>query len=350
MRKIIQRHETYVLLIIILFCIIISSINANFFTLENAFDLLKSYAFTGILAIGVLFVLISGGIDISFAAVATIAEYVTVLVSIRLGGSILTAFLMASAIGILLGSVNGLLIYRFKIPPIITTIATMNFYYGLLIVFTKGKWIYALPDFFRTFAEIRILTLFNDNGVSFGISIVTILWFVLMVLSALLLKYTRLGRSIYAVGGDIVSADRVGFDVARIQVFVYSFMGFTAAIAGIVQALLVQTVAPNSIVGKELDVIAAVVLGGASLAGGVGTIGGTFLGVMLIAIVKNGMTLMKVSAIWYDVFVGIVILVSVGFSSYKKKKQRKTTVIDVREAFGFDVTSVSEMASGNQEH
>lgn len=329
MKKLFQRHETYVFLIILLFSILIASVNPNFLTLENTFDLLKSFSFTGILAIGVLFVLISGGIDISFAATATIAEYVTVLVCIRLGGSMLSAFILAMAIGLLLGSINGILIYRFSIPPIITTIATMNLYYGLLIVITKGRWIYALPEFFRSFAEIRVLTLLDAEGSPYGISVVSLLWFLLMLFAAVILNKTRLGRSIYAVGGDRVSAERVGFRVGRIQVFVYSFMGVMAAFAGIIQALLVQTVAPNSIVGKELGVIAAVVLGGASLAGGVGTVFGTFLGVMLLAIVQNGMTLMKVSAVWYDVFIGTVILISVGFSSYRAKRQQSTSKIDI---------------------
>jgi len=148
MKKLLERHETYVLAIIILLSILITSINPNFLTLENAFDLLKSNAFTGILAIGVLFVLISGGIDISFAATATIAEYLTVIVCLQIGGSMLFAFLMAVLIGILLGMVNGYLIDRFSIPPIITTIATMNLYYGLLIVFSKGRWLYTLPPYF----------------------------------------------------------------------------------------------------------------------------------------------------------------------------------------------------------
>ncbi|MCF7945987.1 MAG: ABC transporter permease [Spirochaetia bacterium] len=329
MKKFIQRHETYVFLIIVLFSIIISSVNPNFLTLENAFDLLKSHAFTGILAIGVLMVLISGGIDISFAATATIAEYVTVIICISLGGSMFTAFLLAVLIGIILGSVNGILIHHFKISPIITTIATMNIYYGLLIVFTKGKWIYALPDFFRSFAEVRVLTLMNADGMPYGVSIITVIWIVLMLIASFLLNFTKLGRGIYAIGGDIVSADRVGFNVGRIHIFIYACMGAMAAIAGIVQALQVQTVAPNSIVGKELSVIAAVVLGGASLAGGFGTVLGTFLGVMLLAIVQNGMTLMKISAVWYDVFVGLVIIISVGFSSYRRLKEARASKIDI---------------------
>ncbi len=108
-------------------------------------------------------------------------------------------------------------------------------------------------------------------------------------------------------------------------------MGLMAGIAGVIQALLVQTVAPNSIVGKELDVIAAVVLGGASLSGGIGTVGGTVLGVVLIAIVKNGMTLVKISAVWSDVVIGLVILISVGFSSWQQKKEKNKSRIEIDE-------------------
>jgi simple sugar transport system permease protein len=311
--------------------------------LENLFDILKSTSFQGIFAIGVLFVLISGGIDISFAATATIAEYGTVLVCQAMGGSMVTAFLLAIVMGVALGTVNGWLIHRFSIPPIITTIATMNLYYGLLIVFSKGKWIYALPSYFRSFADVRVITLYTAEGIPYGLSVVTVIWIALMLAAACILHKTRLGRSVYAVGGDVVSASRVGIDVRANRLFVYAFMGAMAAIAGIVQALLVQTVAPNSIVGKELNVIAAVVLGGASLSGGIGTVSGTFLGVMLLAIVQNGMTLMKVPAIWYDVFIGVVILVSVGFSSFKAKRAHTASHIDIRPAVrsGSDAPMVS---------
>jgi len=207
----------------------------------------------------------------------------------------------------------------------------MNLYYGLLIVITKGRWIYALPSCFNSFSQVRFLTLTTESGIAYGLSVVTVIWFVLMALTAWMLKFTRLGRSIYAVGGDAISAARVGINVMFTQVFIYAFMGLMASFAGIVQALLVQTVAPNSIVGKELNVIAAVVLGGASLSGGRGTVLGTFLGVMLLAIVQNGMTLMKVSAVWYDVMVGLVILISVGFSSYREKRSNNVRRIDVLE-------------------
>jgi simple sugar transport system permease protein len=136
-----------------------------------------------------------------------------------------------------------------------------------------------------------------------------------------------LGRSIYAIGGDRKSALRVGLNVRLAEEFVYSFMGLLAGIAGVIQALLVQTVAPNSIVGKELNIIVAVVLGGASLTGGKGSVFGAFLGLVLLAIVKNGMTLMAIPPVWYEFFVGCVILLSVGITSYKHTPTGFTTFL-----------------------
>lgn len=326
MKKLLARHETYIFLVIVIFSIVITAINPSFLTLENLFDLLKSYSFMGILAIGVLFVLISGGIDISFMATATVAMYVVAIVLTRFGGNILLCFVIAMSIGIVLGMINASIIYFFSIPSIITTIATMNIYYGLLTVLSGGKWIYGLPAWFREFAELRVFSLTNAEGITYGISIITAIWFAVLVLAWFILRYTMLGLGIYAMGGNLASARRVGFNLLHLHLFVYSFMGMLAGIAGMIIALLVQTVAPNQIVGKELDVIAAVVLGGASLAGGIGTLLGTMLGVALIAILGNGLTLMHVPSFWYNVFIGLVILISVSVTAYRRLKREKRMV------------------------
>jgi simple sugar transport system permease protein len=327
MKKLLTRHETYVFLVIFIFSAIITSQNSNFLTLENLFDLLKSYSFLGILAVGVLFVLISGGIDISFTAIATVAMYVMAVILIKYGGNIFTAFLIAGAVGIGLGLINAAIIYYFKIHSIITTIATLNVYYGILTVLSGGKWIYALPPWFRDFADIKVFTLTNAEGIRYGLSIITVIWLVIVLAAWVILRYTILGRGLYAMGGSPASAERVGFNIFRLQMFVYSFMGLLAGIAGVVLALLVQTVAPNSIVGKELDVIAAVVLGGASLFGGVGTLLGTMLGVALIAIMSNGLTMMRVPSFWYNVFIGLTIIISVSASALQHKRKQKRTII-----------------------
>jgi simple sugar transport system permease protein len=326
MKKFFSSYEAFVLIAIIMLGAIITLINPNFLTLENILDLLKSYSFIGILAIGVLFVLISGGIDISFTATATVAMYVMAVIVNKYGGNILTAFLIASVIGILLGMVNAIIVHYFKIHSIITTIATLNIYYGLLTVFSGGKWIYSMPTWFREFAQVRVFTLSNANGGEYGLSIITLIWILLLILAWVILKYTIIGRGIYALGGNPVSTERVGFSVLRLQLFVYSFMGWLAGIAGVVLTLLVQSVAPNSIVGKELDVLAAVVLGGASLMGGVGTLWGTILGVILIATMNNGMTLMRIPAFWYDFFIGLIIIISVSASAYQNRKKKKKMI------------------------
>jgi simple sugar transport system permease protein len=329
MKRLLRRHETYVFFAVVLLTIVITALNPRFLTLENFFEIIKSYSFMGIMAIGVLVVLISGGIDISFTAVATVGEYVMAVIITRYTGNIAMAFAISIAIGIALGLVNAALIYYFNIPTVIATIGTLNVFYGLLIVFSNGRWIYTLPQWFARFAEIRVFTLLNADGIPYGLSIITVIWIIVVAIAAFVLRFTSLGRSLYAVGGcgfDKSAAQRAGINIFRVQAFVYSFMGFTAGVAGVVQALLVQTVAPNSIVGKELNVIAAVVLGGASLAGGTGTIIGTLLGVILLAILSNGLTLMRVPSYWYDVVIGLVILLSVSASALQQKRKRRRAI------------------------
>lgn len=332
MKKLFSYHETYVFLAIVISSLVITAINPVFFTLENLFDMLKSFSLTGTFAIGVLIVLISGGIDISFTAIATVTGYVIALLLLQRGDqmNIIMVFSIAGIIGILLGSVNALIIYFFKIPSIITTIATLNIYYGILTVLSQGKWLYGFPEWFGKITQMHVFTLQNKEGITYGLSVITVFWFSLLLLAWFILRYTVLGRSIYAMGGNIASASRAGFNLLKLHVFVYSFMGLMAGFASVIQALLVQTVAPNSLVGKELDVIAAVVLGGASLTGGTGSVIGTVLGVALIAIMGNGLTLMHVPSYWYKVVIGTVILISVGSSAYRRKiSTRRRATIEV---------------------
>jgi simple sugar transport system permease protein len=331
MKRLLSRHETYVFIAIALFSMVITAINPSFFTLENLFDLLKSYSLMGTFAIGMLFVLISGGIDISFTAIATVSGYAIAVLLLQAGDrlNIVLVFLIAGLIGVALGLLNAAIIHFFKIPSIITTIATLNVFYGLLIVVSKGKWLYGFPTWFGDFATQKVFTINTAEGGTYGLSVITVIWIALVIISWFILKFTLLGRSIYAIGGNPNSAERAGFNTFGITAFVYSYMGLMAGIGSVIQALLVQTVAPNSLVGKEMDVIAAVVLGGASLTGGTGTIIGTILGVALIAIMGNGLTLMHVPALWYKVVIGLVILISVGTSAYRRKiSARKRVIIE----------------------
>jgi simple sugar transport system permease protein len=329
MKNLLKRSEFYLFIMIAVLAAIITSFNREFFTLENLFDVLQSYSFLGVLSVGVLIVLISGGIDISFTAIAQVTEYALVVIIASYGGNIFVALLIACVIGTLLGSINGALIYFFNIPAIIATIATNNIFFGLLYVFSRGDVIYVVPDIFLKFSTIRFFTFTNAAGSTYGLSILTVIWMIVLGLAWFILRHTTLGRSIYAVGGNIVAARRAGFNIFRTQMFVYCFMGFLSGVAALVHTVIVQSVIPNSIVGKELDVIAAVVLGGANIAGGAGTLLGTVLGVALIASMSNGLTLMRVSSFWYNVCIGAIITISVLLSAYqlKQKEKRRVNII-----------------------
>jgi simple sugar transport system permease protein len=333
LKTIIRRNEFYLFLVIVALSTLMSIVNPNFFTVENLFDILRSYSFIGILSVGVLVVLLSGGLDISFTAIATVSQYVMAVTLARHPEvNPLFAILIPLAIGIALGSINAMLIYFLNAPPVIITISTLNLFFGVLQFISKGKWIYNFPSWFRDLAGVHIFKLLNADGIEYGLSFLTLIWFGCIVIAFVILRYVKLGRKIYALGGNVDAAKRSGLNIFRLQLFVYCFMGFLAGVASIVQALLAQTVAPNAIMGRELEVIAAVVLGGASLAGGAGTLLGTFLGVSLVAVIANGLTLMQVSSYWHKVFIGLVIIISVSITAIQRKiVQRRAVTIDVEE-------------------
>lgn len=316
-----RRTEFYLLAVILMLLVFLSCATENFFSVENLFDVLVSYAFLGIMAAGFLVVLISGGIDISFTATATVAQYVVASVIIKHGGNWVTAFGMAAAIGLTLGAINALLVHYLKVSAIIITISTLNIFYGILIFLTRGKWLYNFPEWF--YEGVNLYAFKTADGTIYRISLPIMMLICVLVLTGLILNKTTVGRKIYALGGNLEAARRVGFNILRLHLFVYCYLGMLAGIAAIVQAHIVQTVAPNAIVGRELEVVAAVVLGGANLAGGRGTLFGTMLGVTLVAVMQNGLTLLGVSSYWHKVVIGVVILISVGFTAYNRKRPEK---------------------------
>ena len=321
-----RRHEFWLASVIAVLVVYLSIATQGFLTLQNLFDLLTSYAFLGILAAGLLVVLISGGIDISFTATASIAQYVTMLLANKYGLNWFLVFALAIGVGVLLGAINAILIDRLQISSIIVSIATLNIFYGLLVFVTSGKYIYSLPEWFAD--GIYWLEYVDADEISYGLNLQILALFVMFAITWLLLNRTNIGRQIYALGGNREAAQRLGFNVFRLNILVYCYMGFTAGVASLIQAQLAQSVAPTVLVGKELDVLAAVVLGGASLAGGVGTVLGTVLGLALLAIMQNGLILIGVSSYWSQFFVGLVILLSVSATALSARRKRKGNLVE----------------------
>ena len=319
-RRFAASHEGRLLGVVVLMVAVLAITTPHFFTLQNLFDLMTSYAFTGILAAGLLVVLISGGIDISFTATASVAQYVAVSAALAWPLGWLGMFVIAIGVGAALGLVNAVLVSTLGISSIIVTIATLNIYYGLLVFLTKGNYIYALPDWFGRGIDWSILT--ADRQI-YAVNLQILLMVVAFAAVWLLLARTSTGRQIYALGGNRDAAQRAGFNVFRLNLLAYGLMGVAAGIASLVQAQLDQSVMPTSLVGKELQVLAAVVLGGASLLGGVGSVPGAILGVALLAVLENGLIIAGVPSYWLDFFAGLVILIAVSGTALELRGQHR---------------------------
>jgi len=327
LKKLLRYNESYLFILILLISIIITIANPNFLTFENILGFLKSYSMVGIMAVGTLFVLILGGTpDVSFTAIAQVVEYATAVITLAIGGNIFLAILMACIMGMIMGMINGLIIHYFRVSTIIVTIATFNIYFGLMYVITEGKLINVVPKMFENFGNTLLFPTTTKIGGTYGLTLMPILWFVSLILGWFILRKTFLGRSIFAMGGNEVAAERIGINTMFVRIFVFGFVGFLSGLAAIVHLSIVQAVVPNIIVGKELEVIAAVVIGGASVFGGRGTVIGTFLGVLLFAIINNGLTLLNVSSYWYNITIGIIITFAVTVSAYQKLRQRRARV------------------------
>jgi len=313
-----KTHELFLGLTIIVIGGYLSFASADFMTLGNIYDLINNYAMLTILACGLFIVLISGGIDISFPAMTIISQYVMVTLIQGTSGNFALAFALSGGLGLLLGLVNATLVNRLKVPSIIITISTLNIFYGLLLYLTKGVWLYSYPEWFEQGEMLFSFT--AADGYDYGLSLPIITLLVVVTLTRFIMNKTSIGRMIYAMGGNREAASRMGFGIFKMQLFVYGYMGLMSGVAGVVQSATVLTVAPDSLLGYELTVLAAVVLGGTSIVGGRGTLLGTLLGVILLAMIQNGLNLLGISSYWHTVVTGVVIVTSISMTAWSQRK------------------------------
>ena len=303
-------------LVFVAVCFSVSS--PYFLTLSNFSDLIEAYCVTTILAAGVFVVLVSGGIDISFAAVASVTQYIAAMFAIHYGAPALPSIALACALGASLGIVNALLTYYLNVASIIVTIATSSIFYALLIFFTGGSEIYNLPDWWTD--RIVLLRLETASGDFARITLPMAIMAPVVVATHMLMTRTHAGRQIYALGGNPEAASRVGIRILRIQLLVYGYLGCLAGLAGFVQAHRVHQVVPTAMFGTELGVLAVAILGGASLAGGRGSMVGVVLGVLLLAMLQNGLNLLGVSSYFFDVVIGLAILISISATAISERR------------------------------
>ncbi|HCS35319.1 MAG TPA: sugar ABC transporter permease [Sphaerochaeta sp.] len=321
--KLLFRHETILFIIMIVFGVVVNSINPAFLKVENLFDILKTSSITGMMALGVMVVMISGGMDISFTAIATVSMGVTVRMLIAVDkGNIVVAFLVAGIIGALLGCINGFLVYRFKLPTLIVTLGTSSIFHGLLLSILKIPYLYTVPGYYSDFSRLSLFTFTTADGAVVGFSYLTVLLFVMACVVWLILRFTMVGRGIYAIGGSIEAAKRAGFNILFIQLFIYSFIGFVSGVASIEYVVMFRHVHPFNMMNMMLNVIAAVVLGGTSINGGTGTVLGTLFGVWMIYMITNSLILMGIPSEWESVVIGFILILSIGVNAYQKSLRK----------------------------
>jgi simple sugar transport system permease protein len=327
-----RRNEFYLFLVILVFSVAITIVNPAFLTVENLFDLLRSSSGMAILAVGFFVVLLSGGIDISFPAVACVAQYITVNAIIALGiDNIWLAFAIASAIGIAFGAANAFFISYFKIPTLIVTLATMNLFHGAMLEFVGTQAINAgqLPNAFKSFGLADVLSLHRADGSTYGLSVFFLVLVGVVLATWLILRYTVLGRVIYAMGGNREAVKRSGFDIRRTEFFIYCYAGFLASLMGVIYVSLIRFSSSSVIIDSELlHVIAAVILGGASIMGGSGTLTGTLLGVVMISILEKNLVLLGLSNFVQQFFVGLIIVLGVSITHIQKRIRGRGSVAD----------------------
>lgn len=310
-------REIGMILFILLLAALIQLRNNQFLTTENLNDMLVNAAIMGTLAIGMMMVIITGGIDLSIGSVLALSGMASALyVRGNEQASPWIALLIGIAIGLLAGLLNGILVGYADVLPLIATIGMMNVYRGLTYIIAKGAWVSAhqMNDGFKSIAFKRLL----------GINSLVWVAIVTFAAGAFFLGWTRTGRKIYAVGSNPEAARVTGVNVSAIRVLVYGIMGTIAGLSGVLWVSKYASAQGDTAIGYEMNVIAACVLGGVSINGGSGKVIGVILGTILLGILKNALPLLKISPFWQDALYGVIILFAILMNTvFKRMVDRK---------------------------
>lgn len=293
-------REVSLLLVLVVLCAVISLKNPSFLTVKSITDMLKNNAVTMILAVGMLGILLVGGIDISIASsLALSGMSVGMLMKYGVITNTLLLFLVAVVIGSACGLVNGLVIAKGKVPPIIATMGGMYIYRGLAYLVANSQW--ASADNLGTFKDFALGKFLGLNYVIWVMVIIYVIFFVVM-------KWTRLGRMVYAVGSNEDAATISGINSSNVKLYVYVVMGILAGLCGGLAVSVYSSAQPNMLTGKEMDAIAACVIGGVSMSGGRGSVVGTLLGGLVLAVIAKALPLVGIEAIAQNTVKGVIIL------------------------------------------
>lgn len=299
-------------LVLCVFLSVFPKTSGSFFTSQNIFNVLRQISTNLFLACGMTMVIILGGIDLSVGSIIALSGCISAGCVARYNLPLPIALLMGLLVGLLVGMFNGAVISKTTIPAFIVTLATMNIAKGLAYVYTGGS-------------PVRVVTKewqFLGAGYVGIFPTPVVILVIVLIITAIIMNKTKMGRHMYAVGGNQQAAEFSGIKVEKVKFFVHAFSGLMAGLAGIVLASRMYSGQPTAGDGAEMDAIAAVVVGGTSMAGGSGKIGGTIIGGLIIGVLNNGLNLLNVNSFWQYVVKGVVILLAV-FLDYFRNKGKK---------------------------
>jgi len=297
-KNVVLKYKSLIGLLIL--CIVISVITPRFLTIPNIKNVFTQVSVNAVIAIGMSFVILTGGIDLSVGSILAISGAVAASL-IKSTGNVYLAIITALAIGSVVGLINGILISKGRIQAFIVTLATMTIFRGVTYVYTNGTPISGLGESFSAIGNKTVL----------GLPIPVIFTIIVFGIAYYILNQTRYGRYLYALGGNEDSARLSGINTDKIKTLVYVICGAAAALSGIIVTSRIGSASPNAGVGFELDAISAVVLGGTSLSGGEGSVVGTIIGALIIGVLNNGLNLVNVSPFYQAIIKGLVILLAV---------------------------------------
>ena len=323
LRKLTRRNEPYIFLVVLALCILIEIRSGQFFTANNLVDIASAMIVPGLFAVGAFMVIVSGGIDVSFPALASLTSYAATRYLLNTGytGGIWLPIVISLVLGAILGAFNGVFIGYFALPALIVTLGTSSVFKGIMQGALGSVQLAVIPPGMQAFGQNSLFVATNSmSGLTSRMPVAFLLLILVYALAFFMLRYTYFGRGIYAIGGNETSAVRAGFQIRRNKFFLYVIVGMIASLAGLIRTCMMQQNHPTNMLGMEMNIIAGVVLGGTAIKGGAGSLSGAVLGTLLIVIVENSMILLGIPTIWKSVFIGALIILGTGVSAFQVLK------------------------------
>ena len=327
LKRMTRRTEFYMFLVLIILIAVVAVISkGSLFEPTQIVTILRAMVVDGMFALCSLVVMISGGFDLSFPAVSALSYSLATTICLNNGWcqtSPIAAFALSVIFGAILGMFNGWIIANFKLNTMLVTLGTQTFFTGLSMGLLQLKEITStLPQALKDFGKSYLFEVTDSAGLKSTMTTMFLFYIALIIITSFVLNKTMFGRALYAIGGNEVSAERAGYNVKRTKFVLYTVVGAVAGFTGMIRVCMASQSIPKAMVNKEFTIIPAVILGGASIFGGEGTVFGTVTAVGIITLVANSMLLVGIDTYWKDFFNGIIILVGVTLSAVQAMRKQ----------------------------